>query len=149
MNGDELKSIRIPPHFAKQIQAIAYICAKDQQAVLNAVLAAALPDPHQAPENLLQLAFGLIQPGDSIPDLISRFKEVRDFEKLPFDDHALMLEMEVMTGVLSEDQASLLEDANHIFTTGKPIDPPSPERGELPDFDDIVRPCEGDEWKNQ
>lgn len=81
--------------------------------------------------------------------MLSRFLEVRDAEKLPMDDHAVMLSIETMTGILSEDQACLLEDANHIFTTRKPIDPLEPESVELSNHDDIVRPVDGDEWKQQ
>jgi len=121
-------SIPIPPHFMGQLEAISHVSGKPLQACLNAVLAAALPDPDENPANLLRLSCALVQPGDCLDSLLERFRYVRDADKLPMD----------------AEEAALLDHANALITGAvEPVKMPSKE--ELDRMIDQIFP--GDEWK--
>ena len=51
--------------------------------------------------------------------MVQRFLEVRDAEGIPLSDHSVMLCVEEMAGIITPEQASLLEDAAEILSTGK------------------------------
>lgn len=140
MNADDKHDrqpdgLTIPPHFMAQLHAIAYVSAKPLQSVLNAVLANALPPPSQHPGELLAIAYELMQPGDSLADMVARFQEVRDAEQLPIRDDEITVAVERMAGTIDPTTAALCAEAGDIFN-GKEPEPPEVEP---------VRP--GDEWQ--
>jgi hypothetical protein len=137
-------SIPIPPHFMGQLEAISHVSGKPLQACLNAVLAAALPDPDENPANLLRLSCALVQPGDCLDSLLERFRYVRDADKLPIDDHAITVAFEKFRGLMDAEEAALLDHANALITGAvEPVKMPSKE--ELDRMIDQIFP--GDEWK--
>ena len=137
--------LEIPLFYRQQMEALAYVSGKSRQAVLNAVLAKALPSPATDPENLLEIAFSLQQPGDDIPALAACFREVRDAEGIPIDDHSIMLSVESMCGIISPDERALLEEAATILTTGKVLPKQGMTREEKAAEFDAMN--EGEEWK--
>jgi len=110
----------MPPHFMAQLRAIQYVSGKPLQAVLNAVLAEALPPPTQHPGAILALAYELIQPGDSIGEMMARFQEVRDEEELPMRDDEIQIAVESMSGTIDPLTAALCSEAGDLFNGGQP-----------------------------
>ena len=125
----------IPPHFMGQLRAIHYTSGKPLQAVLNAVLCRALPNPSQHPGAMLAIAYELMQPGDSLGEMMNRFQEVRDVEELEMRDDEIQIAVEAMSGTIDPLTASILDEAGSIFN-GAEIDKPEPEPAR-----------DGDEWK--
>ena len=145
MKTDE--SLEIPEHFMWQLEAIAYVSGKPLQTALNAVLVAALPDTDEHPENLLKLAVAVVQPGDCLDALLDRFREVREAEKLPIDEHSTIVAFEQFRGLMNYEEAALLDHAHNLITgTIKPVKMPSPEEMEQI-ADDILEGREGEGWK--
>ena len=105
----------IPEHFMAQLHAVAYTSEKPLQAVLNAVLARALPTPAQHPSAMLAISYELMQPGDSISEMMARFIEVRDIEGLDIRDDQISLTVETMSGTIDPLTASILDEAGSIF----------------------------------
>ena len=127
----------MPPHFMAQIRAIQYTSGKPLQSVLNAVLANALPPPAQHPGAMLAISYELMQPGDSIGEMMARFQEVRDHEGLPIRDDEITLAVESMTGTIDPLTAALCSEAGDIFNGEQEPEQPAPE---------TIR--DGDEWTN-
>jgi len=134
-HGPEPDGMEIPPHFFWQLQALAFVSGKTIQQALTAALAAALPPPSQHPGELLAIAYELMQPGDSLADMVARFQEVRDAEQLPIRDDEITVAVESMSGTIDPTTAALCAEAGDIFN-GKEPEPPEVEP---------VRP--GDEWQ--
>ena len=145
MKTDE--SLEIPEHFMWQLEAISYVSGKPLQAALNAVLVSALPTPDAHPENLLKLAVALVQPGDDLDALLDRFREVRDSEAIPLDEHSTIVAFEQSRGLMNEEEAALLDHANALITGQvEPVPHPSDEEKQRI-ADEILEDREGEEWK--
>ena len=124
-----------------QIQALAFVSGKTPQQALTAALAAAFPPPTDEPANILEMAHGMMLPGDDLATVAERFRRVRDAEKMPLRDDEIENTLERLSGVVDPDTAALLAQAGQIIATREVIDEPEPEAKpfRLP----------GDEWKNR
>ena len=141
------EELEIPEHFMWQLEAMSYVSGKSLQAALNAVLVSALPTPHDHPENILKFACAVVQPGDDLDSLIDRFQDVRDSEKLPIDDHGVIVAFEQFRGLMNYEEAALLDHAHNLITGAvKPVPHPTEEEKQSM-IEDILEDREGEGWK--
>ena len=129
----------IPEHFLWQINALAYVSGKTRQQALVAALSTAFPHPSEDPANILEMAHGMMMPGDDLQSLADRFREVRTAEEIPLRDDEVDVCLEMHSGIVDPGTALLLKQAGQIIATGEVIDKPEPEQPEP------IR--DGDEWK--